>query len=338
MTKIAILGARGRLGRMVAKAFLDAGYEVRAVTRDGKLPAELAGAEAIAADALDRQSLILATQGVDIVFNGLSPIYSDWSTCLPMAENVMAACHANRALHLIPGHGLQFRIANACGHHRGNSAAPHHRKGPHPGRTWKTCSAARPPPAGFAPFCSGPEISSAARARDRGSTWSWHQRSRKGVYTAPGPVDLVHEWTYLPDFAAAFVALAEKRDLLGAYENLNMPGHAVTDLEMKAAVEKAVGRTLRLASMPWWVLRAGSPFVPMWKAILSMSYLRFEEHRLASTRLEGVIGTVPHTPLDEAVGAGARRSRSRGCSAPASGVNSLQKTRTPGAQLLRAFF
>jgi nucleoside-diphosphate-sugar epimerase len=89
--------------------------------------------------------------------------------------------------------------------------------------------------------------------------------------------------------------------MLGAYENLNLPSHAVTDLEMKAAVEKAVGRKLKLASMPWWVLRAGSPFVPMWKAILSMSYLRFEEHRLVSSRLQSIIGTVPHTPLDKAV-------------------------------------
>lgn len=50
--------------------------------------------------------------------------------------------------------------------------------------------------------------------------------------------------------------------------------------------------------MPWWVLRAGSPFVAMWREIVSMSYLRFEAHRLVSTRLEEVIGEIPHTPLD----------------------------------------
>jgi hypothetical protein len=49
------------------------------------------------------------------------------------------------------------------------------------------------------------------------------------------------------------------------------------------------------------VLRAGSPFVAMWREIVSMSYLRFEPHRLVSDRLEGIIGEVPHTPLDEAV-------------------------------------
>ncbi|TIO04212.1 MAG: oxidoreductase, partial [Mesorhizobium sp.] len=58
---------------------------------------------AVAGDALDRQSLIRATQGVDIIFNGLNPIYTDWGKCLPMAENVMAACRANGALHLFPG-------------------------------------------------------------------------------------------------------------------------------------------------------------------------------------------------------------------------------------------
>ncbi|WP_292102690.1 NAD-dependent epimerase/dehydratase family protein, partial [Mesorhizobium sp.] len=103
MTKIAILGANGRLGRVVAKAFIDAGFDVRAVTRTGKVPPELKGAIAVAGDALDRQSLIRATQGVDIIFNGLNPIYTDWGKCLPMAENVMAACRANGALHLFPG-------------------------------------------------------------------------------------------------------------------------------------------------------------------------------------------------------------------------------------------
>lgn len=53
--------------------------------------------------------------------------------------------------------------------------------------------------------------------------------------------------------------------------------------------------------MSWWVLRAGSPFVAMWREIVSMSYLRFEARRLVSTRMEEVIGEIPHTPLDQAV-------------------------------------
>ena len=72
-------------------------------------------------------------------------------------------------------------------------------------------------------------------------------------------------------------------------------------MDIKVAAEKALGRPLKLTFMPWWVLRAGSPFVAMWREIVSMSYLRFEPHRLVSDRLEDIIGEIPHTPLDEAV-------------------------------------
>ena len=48
-------------------------------------------------------------------------------------------------------------------------------------------------------------------------------------------------------------------------------------------------------------LTPGAPFVAMWREIVSMSYLRFEAHQLTSTRLAGIIGEIPHTPLDQAV-------------------------------------
>ena len=300
MTKIAILGANGRLGRVVARAFIDAGYDVRAITRSGKVPAELKGATAVAGDGLDREALIRATQGVDIIFNGLNPIYTEWVKCLPMAENVMAACRANGALHLAPGNVYNF-----------GSPLP----------------ALITEDAPFRPTTEKGRIRVAMedlfrREADAGrvrtillragdffggtGSGSWFDlvvaaKMNKGIYTAPGPVDLVHEWAYLPDLAKAFVGLAQNLDKLGSYEALNFPGHAVTDLEIKAASERALGRPLKMTSMAWWVLRAGSPFVAMWREIVSMSYLRFEPHQLASARLEGVIGEIPHTPLDQAV-------------------------------------
>lgn len=300
MTKIAILGANGRLGRVVAKAFIDAGYNVRTVTRSGKVPAGLKGATAVAGDGLDREALIRATEGVDIIFNGLNPIYTDWGKCLPMAENVMAACGANGALHLAPGNVYNYGSPIPAVIGEDTPFRPMTEKG----RIRVAmedlfrCEAE-----------AGRVRTILLRAGDffgGTGTGSWFDlivaaKMNKGVYTAPGPVDLVHEWAYLPDLARAFVGLAQNLDKLGTYEALNFPGHAVTDLEIKAASEKALGRTLKLTSMPWWVLRAGSPFVAMWREIVSMSYLRFEPHRLVSDRLEGIIGSLPHTPLDRAV-------------------------------------
>lgn len=300
MTKIAILGANGRLGRVVAKAFIDAGFDVRAITRTGKVPAELKGAIAVAGDALDRQSLIRATQGVDIIFNGLNPIYTDWDKCLPMTENVMAACRANGALHLFPGTVYNYGSPMPQGITEETTFHPTTDKGRI--RVAMEELFRREADAGRVRTIL-------LRAGDFfGGTGSggWFDlvvaaKMEKGVYTAAGPAKLVHEWAYLPDFAVAFVALARNLDKLGFYEAINFPGHAVTDLDIKAAAEKALGRKLKLTFMPWWVLRAGSPFVTMWREIVSMSYLRFEPHRLASARLEKVIGEIPHTPLDRAV-------------------------------------
>jgi nucleoside-diphosphate-sugar epimerase len=300
MTKIAILGANGRLGRVVAKAFIDAGYEVRAITRNGKVPAELKGATAVAGDGLDRDALIRATQGVDIIFNGLNPIYTEWVKCMPMAENVMAACRANGALHLAPGNVYNFGSPIPAVISEDTPFQPTTEKGRI--RVAMEDLFRREAEAGRVRTIL-------LRAGDFfGGTGSgsWFDlvvaaKMNKGIYTAPGPVDLVHEWAYLPDLAKAFVGLAQSLDKLGSYEALNFPGHAVTDREIKAAAEKALGRPLKMTSMAWWVLRAGSPFVAMWREIVSMSYLRFEPHQLASARLEGIIGVIPHTPLDQAV-------------------------------------
>jgi nucleoside-diphosphate-sugar epimerase len=300
MTKIAVLGARGRIGRAAAKAFLDAGYEVYGVTRDGKLPDELAGATGVAANALDRRSLTEATRGANIVFNGLSPIYSYWSTCIPMAENVMAACAENGALHFFPGTVYNFGSPISAIITEDAPQNPTTEKG----RIRVAMEEL------FRREAKAGRVRTAIlRAGDffggRG-TGAWFDlvvasKFDKRVYTAPGRVDLIHEWAYLPDLAAAFVALADNRDKLGAFESLNFAGHAVSDLDMKAAAQCALGECLELASMPWWMLRLGSPFNPMWKAILSMAYLRFEPHRLAPGRLASIIGAVPHTPLEKAV-------------------------------------
>lgn len=300
MTSIAILGANGRLGRAVGKAFVQAGYDVRGITRNGKLPADLAGATGIAANALDREALVRATAGVDIVFHGLNPVYSDWSTVIPMAENVVAACEANGAVLLFPGNVYNY-----------GSPIPEMitEDAPIKPTTEKGRIRVAVEDLLRAEADAGRLRTIMLRAGDffgGTGTGSWFDlvmvsKIEKGIYTAAGPTDIVHEWAYLPDLAAAFVALADRLDRLGNYEALHFPGHAITDLEMKAALERALGRKLAMASMPWWVFKVAAPFIPMWKAIVQMSYLRFEPHRLVSKRLEGLIGQIPHTPLDRAV-------------------------------------
>ena len=44
----------------------------------------------------------------------------------------------------------------------------------------------------------------------------------KTKLTYPGPLDVVHEWTYLPDYIDALIRLATIRDTLGPYESFRL--------------------------------------------------------------------------------------------------------------------
>ena len=225
----------------------------------------------------------------------------------------MAACYANDALHLFPGTVYNYGSPMPAGGHRGHAVPPDDRKGRI--RCAMEALFRREADAGRVRTI----ILRAGDFFGGTGSGSWFDlvvaaKMSKGVYTAPGPANLVHEWAYLPDFAVGFVGLARNLDKLGFYEALTSPATPSPIMDIKAAAEKALGRPLKMTSMPWWVLRAGSPFVAMWREIVSMSYLRFEPHRLVSDRLEDIIGEIPHTPLDKAVAEALKESAStRSC-------------------------
>lgn len=298
MTKtIAILGAGGRVANEVGKALVAAGYRVRAVTRNGR--DVLPGAEAVAADALDPAQIERAIAGADFVFNGLNPVYTEWDKVLPMARNVMAALRGKGATQLFIENVYAFGSPMPRVLSEDTPLKPTNEKG----RIRQEMLAQ------FRQEAAQHGVQTIAlRAGDffgAGSgTWvdqALASKLDKGVFTAPGPMDLPHAWAYLPDLAQAFVAAANAADRLPAFETLHFAGHAVTLAEMKAAMERAVGKPLKTSFMPWWAIRMIGLFNPMMREIAKMSYLWREPHQLVSDRIETLLGPLPHTPLDEAV-------------------------------------
>ncbi len=77
-----------------------------------------------------------------------------------------------------------------------------------------------------------------------------------GRLTYPGPLELVHEWAYLPDLATALVRLAAIRDTLPRFETFCFAGHAVTGHEFTQAIAKAAERGLEVKRMTWWLVHA----------------------------------------------------------------------------------
>ena len=113
---------------------------------------------------------------------------------------------------------------------------------------------------------------------------------RQGRVTYPGPLDVVHEWTYLPDLAAALVRLAAIRETLGRFETFGFPGHAVTGREFIAAIAKATGRRLQVKRMSWWLIHALRPFLALRRELSEIAYLWQEPHRIDGDKLKAAIG------------------------------------------------
>jgi len=54
-------------------------------------------------------------------------------------------------------------------------------------------------------------------------------------------------------------------------------------------------------AFPWWLIVLGAAFVTTFRELVEMRYLWRVPLRMDNTRLRAVIGTEPHTPLNQAV-------------------------------------
>jgi nucleoside-diphosphate-sugar epimerase len=125
----------------------------------------------------------------------------------------------------------------------------------------------------------------------------------KGKLVYPGNTNVPHSWAYLPDLAETFVRLANLRAHLRGARCFHFAGHAPTGAELRRALEQAGGRSLRLARLPWGLIRLAAPFSPMARAILEMRYLWQRPHVMEDSALREQLGDVPNTPLPQALAA-----------------------------------
>lgn len=302
MQTVAILGVAGRNGDAVARAFLKAGWRVKGIARGAKVSTLAPGVEPVEADAFERSALIRACSGADIIVHTLNPAYDDWTnTVMPLAENVLAAAEAAGATVMIPGNVYNY----------GTTIRPETKEtDPVNGNTEK------------ARLRIAMESLFERAARDKGVRTmviragdffggtrpeSWLdvmilKDLKKDKFTWPGPSwKTVHAFAYLPDLAETFVRVAEKREQTAPFTVLNFRGHAVTGEEMHKAAEKAAGRRLKRAGVPWTMIRVVGLFNSVLREIVKMSYLWRVPHSLDNAKLEALIGAEPHRSLETAL-------------------------------------
>jgi nucleoside-diphosphate-sugar epimerase len=300
--RIVVLGGAGRLGRAAAQAFKAAEWQVASLVRGSSAGGAAAGTEIVEVDARDSESVVAAAEGADVVLHALNVPYGEWAhLAVPFAETAIAAARRNGATLVFPGNVYNYGAGMPAWLDETVAMRPTSRKG-------------------------AIRLAIEARMREAAQTGlrtivlragdyfggdgrgSWFDRIivkdvGAGRLTWPGPLDCVHEWAYLPDFAPALVRLVEARDRLASFATFGFAGHALTGREFVAAISRACRRDFKVGFMPWRLLKLTGFAVPLFRELSEISYLWSVPHAIDGASLAGIIGEIPHTPLDQAVSA-----------------------------------
>jgi len=298
--KILVLGAAGRLGYAAAEAFRSAGWKVTSLVRPGAAHRAPRGTKVV--ETIDRRDAIEAARGMDVVLHALNPPFKTWRRmALPHAYAAIEAAETAGATLLFPGNLYNYGAGMPGVIDETTPMAPTTRKGDIRVEIEGRMQEASDRGMRTIILRAGDFFGSGRGA--------WldlviaKQLARNEV-TYPGPLDVVHEWAYVPDLAAAMVRLANVRERLGVFETFGFPGHAVTGRALVDAIANAMGREsrdLRIRRMQWWMIKALSPVFPLPRELSEIAYLWKVPHRIAGDKLKATIGEVPHTPFETAV-------------------------------------
>jgi nucleoside-diphosphate-sugar epimerase len=262
--RILVLGAAGRLGHAAAAAFRDGGWTVASLVRPGRARLAPAGTEIVELDALDHAAVGKAARGADVVLHALNPPYTQWSRLAPpLAYSAISAAETSAATLLFAANLYNYGSPLPPVIGENTPMRPSSRKG-----HLRVAIEDR-----IAEAAERGVRAITVRAGDfygRGhGTWFdlvLTKELGRGRVTYPGPLDVMHEWAYLPDFAA-----------------------------------RAVRGKPKVKRMTWWLIHALRPIMPLCRELSEVAYLWNEPHRIDGGKLQAAIGEIARTPLDLAV-------------------------------------
>jgi nucleoside-diphosphate-sugar epimerase len=301
---VLILGATGSAGRATAEAFLANGWRVRALNRRPEQPAWSKTIDWVHGDAADAPSVARAAEGAAIIVHAVNPPgYRKWRELgIPMLINAIGAAKQSGARLIFPGNIYNFGPDAGPVVDERSPQSPISRKGAVRVEMERLLAQAAQDGTRSLVIRAGDFFGPDAATSWLVAAMVKPRRPARSV-TYPGVPDIGHAWAYLPDLAATIVALANVENSLPPMEVFHFGGHWIEPgVEMAQAAGRAFGRPdLPIRAMPWGLLRLVAPFNGFVRELLDVRYLWQVPIRLDNRKLISLIGTEPHTPLDEAV-------------------------------------
>lgn len=299
-----VLGATGGIGGEVASQLASSGWQVRALNRNTAKAGKDGRFQWIRGDAMSAADVMAAASGASLIVHAVNPPgYRDWEKLvLPMLDNTIAAAEANGARILLPGTVYNYgpdAFPDISEDAPQNAAT---RKGRIRVEMERRLQAAASRGKARVLIVRAGDFFGPTAANSWFSQGLVKAGSRPKAITYPGKRGVGHQWAYLPDLAKTMLRLAE-RPGLDDFATFNFGGHWDGDGQaMIGAIRHALDDPfLPVKGMPWLIMRLASPFVPFFREVLEMRYLWQLPTRLDNARLVALLGSEPHTPLEQAV-------------------------------------
>ena len=299
MTRTAlIVGANGRFGRAAAKSLNVRGWQTRLFARQASEHHSRTSDWRIG-DARDAGALSSAAQGCDVIINALTPPYSKWSTEIPkFTKAVISAAQASEAHIIVPGNIYNFGPSMPSVL---TEQTPQNAKGTL-GRarikmeqTYKEATAV-----GVKTL-----ILRAGDFFEREVTGNWFDsqitpKIADGKITYPGTMTSTHCWAYLPDLGRATALCCDKLDRFDDFDTLGFPGYALSGREFVELLERASGKSLKVAGVPWPIIRLLSAFIPDLRGVMEVAYQWRTPHEIDGKRFRSLFPEFHETKLIDA--------------------------------------
>jgi nucleoside-diphosphate-sugar epimerase len=305
-TELHVVFGAGQVGSPLAEQLRAAGKRVRLVRRSGgEVPA---GCEVVLGDAGDQSFCVRAAAGAASIYHCINPPYDArvWADAVPRyMENLIAAARPARSRLVVLDNVYMLGRPGGRLLDEDSPVQPVSRKGEIRARAAERL---------FAAHGRGEILATSGRASDfygpggrqtgLGDFFWPRALAGKTVYL-PYRLDTLHTYHYIPDVASGLALLGCAADDVYGKPWMLPCQPPVTFPALVDRLASVLGKPIRIASIPRWILKAAAVAVPLMRELAEMLYQWDEPFVVDDRRFRARFQSEP-AAVDEAARATAR--------------------------------
>ncbi|MGF3104773.1 NAD(P)H-binding protein [Rossellomorea sp. DUT-2] len=301
MEKAMVVGASGGMGYALVMELISRGVEVVAFARGKeKLTRLFGGMETVKikpGDAENKDQLIHAAKGSDIIFHAMNLPYEEWKHKLStITGNIILAAEQNNARLAVVDNIYAYGRSGGEKLTEDREKHPHTRKGKLRLEMDQLIKQSSVP----ALICHFPDFYG-PNATNTYIHFTLEQLLKKKKAGFVGPKNVVREFMYTTDGAKAMVDLASHDEAYG--QNWNIPAVApITGNEVEQILKRQLGEEKGLYSISKTMFAVFSLFAGKgMREALEMQYINSEPTILSGEKVDGLLGKRQHTSYEQGI-------------------------------------